>query len=116
MVWRVVVPALIGLVFAGATITLGLAGWRPDGAKADTHWTYTYVDLPGLYVYDEHCHGQMRLVVAAGLSGEVPRDACYRDNQASIEYLVRLSGGAVLARYTGNGYWRLVRIPPGETP
>lgn len=82
----VLVPA-VGVVLilsAGMTNAFGSGtqlqadvGWIPDGAAADTFWDASYIDVPGLSVYADHCHGQMRADVQLGVTGPPRSNPCY---------------------------------------
>jgi len=80
--------------------------WRPDGAAPDTFWTHSNLDVPGLYVGDEHCHGQVRRLVEIGITGQAPNDACgYR--YSAYTDLLDLPFGLAVVRRTNNGSaWR----------
>jgi hypothetical protein len=83
--------------------------WGPDGAAPATYWTHSYLDVPGLYVADEHCHGQVRRLIEVGATGQAPHDACNPLRGAGSSYadLLDLPGGLAIVRRTEDGSaWR----------
>ena len=82
--------------------------WRPDGAGPLTTWTHSYVDVPGLYVGDEHCHGRGRRVIQVGATDVALRGGCYPRRPyaccgGSYQELLELPFGRALVRRTQNG-------------
>src|SRR5258708_32238072 len=54
-----------------------VGGWLPDGAQRDTFWDAPFVDIPGLSIYNVHCHGQMRVDLQLGATGPFHNNPCY---------------------------------------
>src|SRR5258708_34502628 len=73
------------LLSAGVTNVYGtgtewqanVGGWLPDGAQRDTFWDAPFVDIPGLSIYNVHCHGQMRVDLQLGATGPFHNNPCY---------------------------------------
>jgi hypothetical protein len=61
---------------SGTQLHANVGGWIPDGAKADTFWNASIIDVPGLSVYAVHCHGQMRSDVQLGATSPPHSNPC----------------------------------------
>src|SRR5258708_19880306 len=51
-----------------------VGGWLPGGAQRDTFWDAPFVAIPGLSLYNLHCHGQMRVDPQLGATGAFPNN------------------------------------------
>jgi hypothetical protein len=119
-----VVPlALASVLIAGTAIGAasgfnfesGPFGWQSDGAGRDTFWDSSMVDVPGLSLYQVHCHGMMRLDFQIGATGPEHSNPCYaamRPNSGSRvggqkETLMTLPGGttAIYRQSVNDGPW-----------
>jgi hypothetical protein len=61
----------------GTQLQANVGGWLPDGAKSDTFWDASVVDVPGLSAYAVHCHGRMRVDLQFGATGPSHSNPCY---------------------------------------
>jgi hypothetical protein len=61
----------------GTQLQANVGGWLPDGAKGDTFWDASVVDVPGFSAYAVHCHGRMRVDLQLGATGPSHSNPCY---------------------------------------
>ncbi len=61
----------------GTQVRASVGGWLPDGAQRDTFWDAPFVDIPGLSIYNVHCHGQMRVDLQLGATRPFHNNPCY---------------------------------------
>jgi len=82
---------------------------HPDGAPANTRWTYSYVDVPFVEVGDIHCGGIVRLHVEIGnadfgpLCGGPPQPLPPGARTLSVRCETYFPNGMVLRRVSENG-------------
>jgi hypothetical protein len=139
--WRLLVPLAAVACVAVATLAAGMTnsygtgaradtdvvGWISDGAATDTFWDSPIVDLPGVSLYQIHCHGQMRLDFQVGATGPPHSNPCYAamnefsGTSSEVDTYVMLGGGKALYRRSDNyGPWSyyvgdvISGTPPGE--
>ena len=61
----------------GTQLQANVGGWLPDGAKGDTFWDASVIDVPGFSAYAVHCHGRMRVELQLGATGPSHSNPCY---------------------------------------
>lgn len=61
----------------GTQLEATVGPWSPDGAKADTFWDSSVVDLPGFSITAVHCRGQVHYDVQLGATGPSHSNPCY---------------------------------------
>jgi hypothetical protein len=99
---------------SGTQLQANVGGWLPDGAKGDTFWDASVVDIPGFSAYAVHCHGRMRVDLQLGATGPSHSNPCYAalgmysgGSEDSGTYVVFPGGSTAIYRDSVNyGPWK----------
>ncbi len=119
---RLVIPIVVFLVLVGgigAAAATGaawhssLGGWLSDGDGKDTFYDRPMIDMPGLSLFQVHCHGFMRYDFQVGATGPNHNNPCYAalgvydGPGGQTDMMVMLPGGAKALYRTSanNGPW-----------